>query len=386
MEKTTIYILGNYRVGAADGLAEFNYQTVRVLKNDFDFHFIEFDNCKDKYHYNDHNEDGFTIHLFGIKNISSFNYSPLFKSWLQQLKSDKVLFHLSHIYNLRNYNIAKLLVKFNIRYIITPHDSFVYADSYQNKMPFLKRIYRRWFIKTFDKYVFDHAVLIHGISKQCSLCIRGLTNTQILVVSNQVKDINIPFDFEAIKDQVCFIGRFDIYRKGIDIALQAFSIFKQKIKDKTGFQYLLIGPADKRALNEVNKICSDMKLNIPEDVVLPGKLPELERNNNLAASKIYMQLSRTEGFGLSIAQALSCFKPVIISKEIPINDTIAFHNAGFVVNNAKEAAVAMEKIINLSEEAYLKLAYNARNCYEKEFHPSIIKPLLLNLYNTALAT
>lgn len=381
--KPTIYIVGHYRAGAADGLAEFNYRTTQLLKEQFSIKFIEFDTDKDNEWKDTEEKDNVLIHLFGAKNKSKFQLPSAFHNWLQQLDPTSCVFHLSHIYNIDNYLICRQLKRLSIPFIITPHDSFVYDPAYTQSRPFLKRWYRNVFVSVFDKYVLDNAAVVHGITEMCATYLSNVTKTPVLVVNNQVNDMQLAFDVASLKEQVCFIGRFDIFRKGIDIALTAFQLFKQQSGNAAGVQYVLIGPADAQAAKEREAICQKLGLRIGQDVVFTNKIPEPERNALLAQSKVYMQLSRTEGFGLSIAQALSCYKPVITSTQVPIHDKIVAHKAGFAVRNAEEAAQALIKLFALSPAEYLEMAHNARRCYEQEFHPDIIKPQLVGMYEKA---
>jgi glycosyltransferase involved in cell wall biosynthesis len=380
----TVYIPGHYRTGAADGLAEFNYLLTKSLKADFNIQFIEFNLEEASSWYQVEQTDDIHIHKFGGKNRSKFQLPVVFQNWIKNLRKEKCIFHLSHIYNIDNYLICRLLNKFKIPYLITPHDSFVYDPSFKNKRPILKRFYRNVFVKLFDKYVLDNAAVVHGITDMCVGYMKNVTNSLVSVVTNQVSDINMPLNLAAIKPQVCYIGRFNIFNKGIDLALEAFHLFKAASGQAKEATYTLVGPADAQATAEREQLCHELDLNIEEDVVFTGKISEADRNTILAESKVYMQLSRTEGFGLSIAQALSCFKPVIISNEVPIHSKITAYNAGFSVSSPEEAAQALDKIFSLSSAEYVTMAENARRCYEQEFHPDVIKPQLINLYEKAL--
>jgi len=382
--KPTIYILSDYRKGAADGLAEFNYQTVNLLKDEFNFNFVEFRKNESLSYYAQEIIDGFPIHAFGIEGLASIRVSPLFKEWLKKISPQDTLFHLHHIWNLRNYTLAKALNKNHLPYIITPHDSFVYSADFRNNLPPLKRIYRNLFTSVFDKYVLDHAEMVHGISEQCPPCLSSITKTPVMVVTNQVNDMKLAFDVSKIKPQVCFIGRFNIQTKGIDLALKGFALFKKNTSNTQHIVYKLTGPADPAASQTCKTLCNELGLVEGRDVIFTGKIPVEERNQNLIESKVYMQLSRTEGFGLSIAQALTAYKPVIVSKQVPIQDKIAKHKAGFVVSNPQEAADALAAIFALSPDKYLEMALNARRCYEQEFHPTVIKPQLIDLYTKSL--
>ncbi|HEY1009509.1 MAG: glycosyltransferase family 4 protein [Daejeonella sp.] len=382
-ERLTIYIVGDFRSGAADGLAEFNYQNVKLLEDTFLFEFIEFNRAHSTDYYRKETREGIEVHCFGIQGLHVYKLSSLFRDWLAGLSANNMIFHLSHIWNINNYLIARQLVKLNIRYLITPHDSYVYGRLYNKSKPFLKRLYRKAFVRIFDKYVLDHAQIVHALTAQCVPSLRSITSSKISVVENQVKDVGISSTFSQIKPQVCYIGRLSIFQKGVDLALAAFAHFKSTYRSAAS--YILVGPAEKEASEACGLICENSGLTLDADVVLTGKLPEKERNTVLAESKVYLQLSRYEGFGLSVVQALSAFKPVVVSTGIPIGGVILDYKAGFVAHNTQEASEALKKLFSMPADAYEEMAKNARQCYEKEFHPDVIKPKLIELYESVVS-
>ncbi len=382
--KISIYILGNYKPGDSDGLAEFNAQNVSLLKNIFSFHFIQLNEQYHSDHYNIEFKDGITIHTFGTRKLF-FNKIPLkLVSWLKELPKANIVFHLSHIYNLNNYFIARHLVGLQIPYLITPHDTYVYSSVYQAGKPIFKKIYRKTFVNLFDSYVLENAAVIHGITDQCCINLKDFTKKKVTVVNNQVGDVDLSFNPAAIKRQVLFMGRFNIYTKGIDLALKAFKLYKIKSGVSNDVNFFLVGPADRFARAACISLCKVLKLAVGKDVIFTGKVSTTERIHLLQQSQVYLHLARTEGFGLSIAQALSNYKPVIVSKQVPISDKILKHKAGFVVDSPEEASDALVKFFGLSPSGYDEMTINARQCYEKEFHPTVIKPQLIELYLSCL--
>jgi glycosyltransferase involved in cell wall biosynthesis len=381
--KLTIYVLGHYRPGAADGLAEFNYQNVKLLKNHFNFQFIEFDQNKEQDYYSSTDSDSVLIHSFGSKNLPFYKLSLFFKDWMKNRNFSDAVFHLNHIYNFNNYLLARLLFKARIPYLITPHDSYVYCNSFKENKSLIKRVYRDIFVHFIDKYVLDHASLIHALTNQCESCLRLLTNSPIMIVPNQVSDMNLSLDLSVIKAQVCFIGRSDIYQKGIDRALEGLRLFKKSGYDILGLVFKIVGPADTSSDILRHKLCEELALELGKDVIFTGRVDEDERNRILKESRAYLHLSRFEGFGISVIQALSAFKPVIVSRQVPTSGIISAYKAGYVVDTVEDIAKALTAVISLSEDEYLIMANNARRCYEENFSPGFVGPQLLKLYTRA---
>lgn len=382
-DKLTVFVLGDYRPGSADGLAEFSYQNVKLLKDLINFQFIEFDHTLDQDHYSSVYSDDILIHRFGSKNLPLYKLSGFFKLWMKDLPQGNAVFHLNHIYNINNYLVARILNRSKIPYLITPHDSYVYCREFKSKRSFIKRLYRNIFVHFIDKYVLDHASLIHGLSDQCSPCLRLLSRSPVMVVANQVNDMQLDLNMKEIKARVCFIGRSDIYQKGIDRALEGFKLFRESPNGPDGLNFTLVGPSDEASDALRHKLCRQLGLEIGKDVTFAGKVEEQHRNRILAESKVYLHLSRFEGFGLSVIQALSAYKPVIVSKQVPTNDKISAYKAGFVVDGPQETAHALADVFALSDDEYEQMARNARLCYEEQFHPRVIRPQLLELYRRA---
>lgn len=380
VERLAVYILGNYRPGMADGLAEFNFQNVSALKDIIDFHFIEFDDSEDTTFYNSSTVDQIMIHRFGSKDLPALKLSSGFKAWLGDFTLNNSVFHLNHIYNLNNFLVARLLNRHKIPYLITPHDSYVYCKAFRSNRPLVKRIYRDLFVHFIDKYVLDHASYIHALTNQCIPCLRLLTSSPIMVVGNQVNDMHLGLNMNSIENQICFIGRSDIYQKGIDRVLTGFRMFLNSKTDLPEINLTIVGPADLASDQLRHDLCAELNLELGRQVRFAGKVDEAERNKILSRSKAYIHLSRFEGFGLSVIQALSAFKPVIVSRQVPTSDVIKDYQAGIVVDTPDEIANAIAAIFSLSEEDYLQMAQNARRCYEEQFHPDVIKPKLFELY------
>lgn len=379
--RLNIYVLGDYRPGLADGLAEFNFQNTVLLKELVSFHFVEFDDTKEQGHYHVNMIDQIMIHCFGSKNRSTLKLPTYFRLWLKELPKKNLVFHLNHIYNFNNYLVARQLVKYQIPYLITPHDSYVYCKAFKASKPLIKRIYRNLFVHFIDKFVLDHANLVHALTNRCSPCLHLLTSQPIMIVSNQVSDMKLELNIRSVENRICFMGRSDIYQKGIDRVFRGFKLFMNGGNIPKDINLTIVGPASPDSDQLRHQLCRELELEVGSEVIFAGRVEEVERNRILATCKVYIHLSRFEGFGLSVIQALSAYKPVIVSKQVPTSDKITDYKAGFVIDSPEDTAIALATIFALSADEYLQMALNARRCYEEQFHPDVIRPQLLELFN-----
>lgn len=112
-----------------------------------------------------------------------------------------------------------------------------------------------------------------------------------------------------------FVGRLDIYTKGLDILLEAFAAAVRAWGDRpAGLHLILVGPdwrGSRRRLEDQAE-----RLGLTRHVTFTGSLAGSAVAGYIAGSDIYVHLSRHENQSLSVAEALSAGKPCILSREI----------------------------------------------------------------------
>ncbi|MDX2302775.1 MAG: glycosyltransferase family 4 protein [Microscillaceae bacterium] len=377
MSNVNLYQFGVYESASGGGVNEYLYQNAQLLKGDINIHFLNFDLDDPNAYEHKIVDENITIHRFGRLKYKGLVFPEIFKEWLAQLSSqENTIFHLHSVFLLSNFALARLLCSNKIPYIFTPHDSYS-PESLRTKF-----LLKYLFLKSTEKFIMDHAQAVHAITDKGAKDIASYTKNKIKIITNFVPDrVGDTFN-PPLTNHVCFIGRFDVYQKGIDLNLKAFQIFKKRTFKPTKF--MMIGLKKPKQAIAVDKICKELHLEIGKDVIFMGKVSDAEKYDTLKDSRVYLQLSRFEGFGLSIVEALTCGKPVIISDKVPIYHLIRKYRAGWVVSNAEEAAEALIEVYKLDSEAYKELSYQARRCYEESFHPSIIKPELIRMYEDKL--
>ena len=157
-----------------------------------------------------------------------------------------------------------------------------------------------------------------------------------------------------------FVGRLDVYTKGLDILLDAFAQMTTRVRHLQP-KLVLIGPDWKKGREWLELRAA--ALGITESVRFAGTLSGREVASVLADADVYVLLSRHEGFPLSVVEALSIGKPAVLSSAI---GTVSYEEiAGLphirvVPPSAAEAAEALIEIADrITELRAAALAHRA---------------------------
>ena len=149
------------------------------------------------------------------------------------------------------------------------------------------------------------------------------------MASDQINDLKIN-DNEIV---ICTVGRLTP-AKGYDIAIECC---EQLIKKGLKFKWIVVGDGSERS--KLQKMINEKGL---KDIfILIGS-----RSNPYPYMKmcdIYVQPSRWEGFGITVAEAKVLNKPIVASNIPEFVEQIEGNKTGFLFNNLNE----MTKYINL---------------------------------------
>ncbi len=124
------------------------------------------------------------------------------------------------------------------------------------------------------------------------------------------------------------------------------------------------------------------KIGITDSVLFVGKLEQLELSKYYATADIFILPSKSEGFGLVYAEALSSGVFTIASDLPAVHDIIEDYQTGFFLKNIDSKTIA-KKIIEVinNKEKFLFVKNNGRNHIVDNFDWEIIKYKYINLIN-----
>lgn len=315
---------------------------------------------------NDHNygERNFVTRLF-FKQTNPFAFSDELKMAIVEKKS-KAVFHFHGGWIPVFYSLAKWLEKHSIPFVFTPHGAYNTIAMKRNSA--VKKIYFR----LFEKKILKHTSKIHCIGKSEII---GLN-----IIYRNDKSILLPYGFESAVKPILgnpvnkhivfgFVGRLDIYTKGLDTLLKAFEKFSAKQPEA---QLWIVGDSKEKSVLE--KQIKEKSLE--GNVILYGSKFGAEKETLIQNMDVFVHPSRNEGLPLSVIEAASFGKPCIVTDATNIGELIVKYKAGATIysQNSKQLETAMDAIFDTwkNKNLYSQMCLNAIKMIEENYNWEII--------------
>lgn len=315
----------------------------------------------------------FTPAFTWTRSILNGNIEKIIESNISNLKRFEARFGAvnlihAHVGHPAGYIAAELSRKYNIPYIITEHMSpFPMADyklDNGNLHSLLKRAYSRskanigvshFQLKQMGRFALGNLELIPN-----------MVNGHLFTVKEK-KKAN-PFNFLSI-------GRLED-QKGFDLLLKSLNHLKE-----IGYSdvKLRIGGSGKLT-NRLLKLCN--KLHLDNDVTWLGELGRNDVIKEMQGSNAFVLASRHESFGLVLAEALACGKPIISTDCGGPVDIVSNKNGLLAkLNDFKDLSIQMANLIE-NYSSYNPMVI--RDEFEQKFSSEIVGKKLFDLYQKTI--
>lgn len=231
---------------------------------------------------------------------------------LAALRPDIV--HVHGEFNLDNLRVSRL---FRCPVVISPHGAchaVVLAKS--------RRVAKRLFLAAETILLRRHVTTFHALSPAEAEHLRAVFPRAASYCAPQGPSMFVPRAPPAQETtpatergpvRLLFVGRLDVYTKGLDLLLDAFAMATRSGR-APHLHLTLAGPDWRGGLARLTAQVAD--LGIADRVEFPGVLSGRGVADALATADIYVQLSRHEGFPLSVAEALLAGLPAILSNAV----------------------------------------------------------------------
>lgn len=182
------------------------------------------------------------------------------------------------------------------------------------------------------------------------------------------------FNIGSSSKIILFLGRLHKI-KGVDILVKAFKIFLDENKSED-VKLVIVGPDD-GCLDYVNKLVHDLE--IEDKVIFTGSLIGKAKLEALVDCDIFVCPSRYDSFPTTVLEALSCYKPVILSKNCHIYEWI-HEKAGLACDLNEIALKDSLNTLIFDDDLKKKYSKNGRKLIEKNFNWDIVSKQLDRIY------
>lgn len=283
------------------------------------------------------------------------------------------LVHLHSIFLPRQFTLAQELIHRQIPYVVTPHGLLpqMLQRGWLKKMLYSHLI---------EKPRFYRAAALTAVTPQEEKALRAFVphyRGKIRCIPNPVAPVSAhPLIWKGDRPvkRIVYLGRFDVLHKGIDLLVEIARRLPAEI------EVHLYGTADAKTQRWMAKLQAQM----PPNLYLHPPVFDAEKIQVLTSATLYIQMSRWEVFGLSIAEAMMLGVPCAVANTVSLADVFQQHDLGLILN--PDPQVAAKQILQAFHNPFQLWHWSKQGqAYAQDyFHPQTVALDYLKLYEEVL--
>jgi glycosyltransferase involved in cell wall biosynthesis len=175
-----------------------------------------------------------------------------------------------------------------------------------------------------------------------------------------------------------FLGRIH-RKKGCDLLIEAFGKISRQ---DPGLHLVMAGPDQQGWSKDLDRMAASA--GIQDRVHWPGMLTGDAKWGAFQSCEAFVLPSHQENFGIAVAEALSCGKPVLLSDQVNIAPDIDRDDAGLMEPDTAEGTLRLlERWIATSPEARSRISERAIDCFHRRYDMGATAKTILNLFESA---
>ena len=160
-----------------------------------------------------------------------------------------------------------------------------------------------------------------------------------------------------------YLSRIHV-KKGCDLLIEAFA---KVAKQDDSLHLVMAGPDQTGWVPKLQAQAE--KLGIAHRITWPGMLQGDMKWGAFYAAEVFVLPSHQENFGIVVAEALACGKPVLISNKVNIWLEIEADGAGLIEDDTQAGADALfNRWLSMSAEEFAAMKSKTIPCFQTRFH------------------
>lgn len=271
----------------------------------------------------------------------------------------------------KNYLLSRLSYTFGVRYVIQKEDFDLLVDSFSAFAPTFSSFFTdKPKILNFYHLMGSHALMKYPVWGLLPFwaeryAIRSYKN--IVVISKSIQELlerkfkkdrvhfsPTGFDSSLLdlpareENYLLYLGRLDIYMKGLDLLLEAFSSLSPKYPH---LKLVLAGRSQKRDVRVLAQLALQNK--ISDRLEILTNVDEEQKKKLLSGCLFFCMPSRFEGWGISAMEAAACGKAVVGSDISGLREAVLQEKTGLLVRPS-HPGVLSQAMLRLLEDPELR--------------------------------
>ncbi|MAW97090.1 MULTISPECIES: glycosyltransferase [unclassified Leeuwenhoekiella] len=341
-------------------------------------------------------KDGFTIHALGPAR-GPYSYAKKYSDWLRKhiRDFDILIIHGLWLYNsygtYRIWNNAKRTYKNFPALFVMPHGML---DPYFQKAPErrLKAIRNRMFWNLFESRVINQSSgVLFTCQQELELARTTFNSYRPNLEINVGYGIQSPPSFKQsfdkalriavpdLKDQSYWLFLSRVHKKkGVDLLVKSYLKLLNKHQDIPDL--IIAGPGLETEFGK-----RMLQLGKHQKIHFPGMLVGDSKWGAFYGCDAFVLPSHQENFGIAVAEAMACEKPVLISDQVNIWREIAKGGGGLICQDLESSTYeTLARFNALSNLERANMGHCARNVYLEHFSIDKAAKKMHNQLNSAL--